>query len=112
MQSDARIAAGGNAGSGDAASTAPHHKQEADHERGVPAGGPPEPFAAGADYCARRFSVDVRTWRRWDAAGLIPAGRRIGGRRLWEVSELEAWFRDKSPNRADWERHRRREGGR
>ncbi len=38
---------------------------------------------------AAMFSVHEQTFRRWAAAGIVPPGVKIGGRRLWKAYELE-----------------------
>ena len=35
--------------------------------------------------------VSMRTWERWCAEGVVPAGVRLGGRRLWPREQLRAW---------------------
>ncbi len=45
----------------------------------------------------------VRTWRSWDAAGLIPRPMRINRSTLWRADELRAWVSAGCPRRAEWE---------
>ena len=45
----------------------------------------------------------LRTWRSWDAAGLIPQPVRINRSTLWRAEELRAWVQAGCPRRADWE---------
>ena len=45
----------------------------------------------------------LRTWRTWDAAGLIPQPIRIGRSTLWRADELRAWVAAGCPKRRDWE---------
>jgi predicted DNA-binding transcriptional regulator AlpA len=45
----------------------------------------------------------LRTWRTWDAAGLIPRPIRIGRSTLWRADELRAWVAAGCPKRRDWE---------
>jgi hypothetical protein len=45
------------------------------------------------------FDVSLATWARWDAAGKIPAGVKVGGARLWSRRELLAWSRAGCPDR-------------
>jgi len=52
--------------------------------------------------------VSERCWRRWNAAGLIPAPRHVGGAVLWQIEELTAWAAAGCPARAEWQR---RKGG-
>jgi hypothetical protein len=47
--------------------------------------------------------MGLSTFDRNDAAGLIPAGRKVGGCKLWSVAELRAWAARGCPTRAEWE---------
>jgi hypothetical protein len=47
--------------------------------------------------------VGLRTWRAWDAAGLIPRPLRIAGCVLWALPELRAWRDAGCPDRRTWE---------
>jgi hypothetical protein len=49
-------------------------------------------------------SVGLRTWRSWDAAGLVPRPVRIGGCVLWSVATLRRWRDASCPPRAEFER--------
>ncbi|MBX7104510.1 MAG: hypothetical protein K1X57_10550 [Gemmataceae bacterium] len=42
------------------------------------------------------------TWDRMSAAGLNPAGFKVGGARVYRVEELEAWVRAECPPRDVW----------
>lgn len=46
--------------------------------------------------------MGLSTFDRADAAGLIPAGRKVGGCKLWSVAELRAWAEHGCPPRAEW----------
>jgi hypothetical protein len=46
-------------------------------------------FVPGRD-AARIYGVSLATLRRWSEGGIVPPGIRIGGRRLWLLSDLEA----------------------
>jgi hypothetical protein len=46
--------------------------------------------------------MGVSTFDRADAAGIIPAGRKVGGCKLWAVAELRAWAAHGCPPRAEW----------
>jgi hypothetical protein len=48
-------------------------------------------------------SVSLRTWRSWDAGGLVPRPLRIGGCTLWNLRELRAWRDAGCPPRDEWE---------
>lgn len=52
-----------------------------------------------APMCGR----SLRTWRTWDAAGLIPRPVRIGRSTLWRVDELREWVAAGCPCRQEWE---------
>ncbi len=43
-----------------------------------------------------------RTWRAWDAQGLIPTAIRIGRSTLWRVDELRDWVDAGCPERTIW----------
>lgn len=45
--------------------------------------------------------ISLRTWRRLDAIGGVPAGFFVGGRKLWRISDLKLW--------AEWEFCKRHE---
>jgi hypothetical protein len=38
------------------------------------------------------FGVSWRTYIRWAARGLVPAGYKLGGKRLWLLAELDAFI--------------------
>lgn len=46
--------------------------------------------------------VSLRTWRSWDAAGLVPAPLRIGRSCFWRTAELRAWVNAGCPRRDRW----------
>ena len=60
------------------------------------------PEVIDAVRAAPHFRVTVRTWRRWDSAGRIPPGFKIGGRKLWRATDLESWANWGFPSRADF----------
>jgi hypothetical protein len=45
----------------------------------------------------------LRTWRSWDASGLVPRPVRIGRSKLWSVGELRRWVAAGCPCRTEWE---------
>ncbi len=51
---------------------------------------------------AKLCSVSLPTWWRWDSAGRIPQGLKIGGARLWRREELIKWIEAGSPTRVNW----------
>ena len=60
------------------------------------------PEVVDAALAAPHFKVTLRTWRRWDSAGRIPPGFKIGGRKLWRATDLELWSNWGFPKRADF----------
>lgn len=38
------------------------------------------------------LGMSERTVRRWDAAGLLPRGFKVQGKRLWSIDEIAAWL--------------------
>lgn len=61
------------------------------------------PLVADAKRLARLLCCGVRTVRTWDAAGKLPSPIRIGGKVLWDVSEIRSWIRVGCPDRAGWD---------
>ncbi len=62
-----------------------------------------EPALLRAKAAAALCSVGLATWWRWDAAGRMPRGAKIGGARLWSRAELLAWIDAGCPGRAEWQ---------
>lgn len=56
-----------------------------------------------AKEAAAHCRKSLRTWRTWDAAGLIPRPVRIGRSTLWRASELREWVAAGCPRRSEWE---------
>jgi predicted DNA-binding transcriptional regulator AlpA len=50
--------------------------------------------------------IGLATWWRWDAAGRMPRGVKIGGARLWSREELLDWIRAGCPARPEWQARR------
>jgi len=44
-----------------------------------------------------------RTWRTWDAAGLVPRPVRIGKAVFWRPEELSQWIEAGCPDRKTWD---------
>lgn len=74
----------------------PDGKVDADHER-------PDPLLVTARQAAEICGKSLRTWRTWDAAGLIPRPVRIGRSTLWNLDELRKWVDARCPRREEWE---------
>ncbi len=62
----------------------------------------PTPIAVDAAAAAVMFGMGERTWRRHDAAGLVPQPVRLGGAVRWPVDELQAWCAAGCPPRHKW----------
>jgi predicted DNA-binding transcriptional regulator AlpA len=56
-----------------------------------------------ARQAAAMCGKSLRTWRTWDAAGLIPRPVRIGRSTLWRAEELRSWVHAGCPRRQEWE---------
>jgi predicted DNA-binding transcriptional regulator AlpA len=56
-----------------------------------------------ANEAATSCGMSLRTWRTWDAAGLIPRPVRIGRATLWRADELARWCVAGCPAREEWE---------
>src|SRR4051812_1865393 len=52
---------------------------------------------------AKLCGFSLPTWDRMSAAGLNPAGLKIGGGRMYRTAELVAWVRTGCPRRPHWE---------
>ena len=61
------------------------------------------PLAVDAKRVADLLGCSKRHIRRMNAAGKLPAPKRIGGCVRWSVSEIEAWLEAGCPDRAMWE---------
>lgn len=63
---------------------------------------PSEPLLLDAAATAQWFGKSVRTWRSWDAAGMIPAPICLGRSKYWRQAELLAWIEAGCPARKSW----------
>ncbi len=61
------------------------------------------PLLLQAAEAAALCGKSLRTWRSWDAGGLIPRPVRIGRSTLWRSDELKAWVAAGCPRRKEWE---------
>ena len=52
---------------------------------------------------SRLCAVSKVSWHRWDSAGRIPQGLKIGGAKVWRRAELIAWIEAGTPNRTKWQ---------
>ena len=62
-----------------------------------------DPLLVTAKQAAEICGKSLRTWRTWDAAGLIPRPVRIGRSTLWRLDELREWVAAGCPRREEWE---------
>jgi predicted DNA-binding transcriptional regulator AlpA len=67
---------------------------------------PGTPLLLNAKAAASLCGKSLRTWRTWDAAGLVPRPIRIGRSTLWRADELHAWIAASCPRRQEWEKSR------
>ena len=68
-----------------------------------------EPALLRARDAAQLCGIGLATWWRWDAAGKMPRGFKIGGARLWSRAELLAWIDAGCPGRSEWQARREAE---
>jgi hypothetical protein len=74
---------------------------------------PIAPLLVGREDAAKLCGdLSPSTWDRHNAAGLVPAPRRLGGRPLWSVEELKLWISAGCPDRKTWEAMQARKSGR
>lgn len=60
-------------------------------------------LAASAEEGATMIGVSRSSFLQADRTGeLGPQSRKLGGRRLWSVAELDAWCRAGMPPRSRW----------
>jgi hypothetical protein len=60
------------------------------------------PFVADARQLAPLLCLSIRSIRNLDAAAKLPAGLRIGGRKVWLLSEIRDWLNAGAPDRGTW----------
>lgn len=63
-------------------------------------------LAVGAAELGRLLELGERTIRRMNAAGQLPAPRRIGGSVRWDLTEIREWLAAGCPARPEWARMR------
>ena len=54
---------------------------------------------AAAEFCG----ISHRTWRTWDAGGLVPRPVSVGRAKFWRSAELRAWVTNGCLSRRMWE---------
>jgi hypothetical protein len=62
-----------------------------------------EALLVTAKAAAAMCSKSLRTWRTWDALGMIPRPVRIKRSTLWVLAELKLWAAAGCPTRHEWE---------
>ena len=62
-----------------------------------------EQLAVAVRQMAKMVPFAVRTLRRMDAAGKLPRGFKVGGRKLWRSSDLRLWAEWGFPERGQFE---------
>jgi hypothetical protein len=62
-----------------------------------------QPLLVNAKTAAAMCAKSLRTWRTWDALGLIPRPVRIKRSTLWCLDELKEWIVAGCPRRSEWE---------
>lgn len=70
--------------------------REKDHLRSL------QPLAVGVSDLAHLLGVSKSFIYVLDSQGRIPAGFRLGGRRLWTTKEIDAWVSAGAPPREQW----------
>lgn len=62
-----------------------------------------EPLAVDIKQLAKIVPFAVRTLRRMDASGKLPRGFKVGGRKVWRLSDIRLWCEWGFPPRAVFE---------
>jgi len=62
-----------------------------------------EPIAVDKRGVAAMVPLSPRSIERLDAAARMPAGFRLGGRRVWRVADIRRWASLGFPSRKDFE---------
>lgn len=60
------------------------------------------PLALGLAEAAAVLGISEHSFERGLAGGRIPAGVKIGGRRVWPVTMLERWLEAGAPPVSQW----------
>jgi predicted DNA-binding transcriptional regulator AlpA len=62
-----------------------------------------EPLVVTTEELAQLLRISVATLDRWrDSGRLGPPGNKIGGRRLWALTEIREWIARGMPPRETW----------
>ena len=62
-----------------------------------------EQLAVDARGMSKLVPFSVRTLRRMDSAGKLPRGHKVGGKKLWRVTDLVLWAKLGFPDREEFE---------
>lgn len=81
------------------------------HGVSTEATGPGSAVLLSTQQAAALLGKSERTWRSWDAAGLVPRPIRIRRSLFWHPDELRAWIRAGCPRRPQWEELLRKQRG-
>lgn len=60
------------------------------------------PLLLRATEAAALFRISERTWRSWDALGIVPKPIQLGRAKWWRPQELADWAAAGCPNRKVW----------
>jgi predicted DNA-binding transcriptional regulator AlpA len=60
---------------------------------------------------SRMVPFGIRTLRRMDASGRMPRGFKVGQKKVWRRSDIEAWVEAGFPDRHTFEVTRKTSGG-
>ena len=63
----------------------------------------PAQLAVDVRQMAKMVPFAIRTLRRMDSAGKLPLGFKVGGRKLWRLSDLRLWCEWGFPDRTEFE---------
>jgi predicted DNA-binding transcriptional regulator AlpA len=63
----------------------------------------PSPLLLTARAAAEFCGISHRTWRTWDAGGLVPRPVSIGRAKFWRSAELRAWVASGCLSRRMWD---------
>ena len=61
-----------------------------------------ESLLIDAAAAAAFFGKSARTWRSWDAAGIVPEAISLGRSKFWLRAEFLEWIAARCPPRREW----------
>ncbi len=62
----------------------------------------PAPLVVDAKALAQMLGKSLRTIRKLDSSGILPAPIRIGGSVVWAIEEIRDWIAAGAPARKNW----------